>query len=132
MILLLNHTLTQAQIEDAKNSLGVEKFVYMDDELKALWSRVPSDIVSIATYLQPVKDWALDACLRRNDNIKSDDYILIQGDFGATYHMINWAKQNGLKPIYATTKREAVEELQIDGTVKKTAIFEHERFREYE
>lgn len=31
----------------------------------------------------------------------------------------------GLKPLYAFSTREAVEEIQPDGSVKKTAVFKH-------
>lgn len=34
-------------------------------------------------------------------------------------------KENGITPLYAFSKRESVEEMQADGTIKKTQIFKH-------
>ena len=44
--------------------------------------------------------------------------------------MVTFSKNLGLIPIYATTKREVVEEKQGDKIVKKS-IFKHIRFRKY-
>jgi len=56
--------------------------------------------------------------------------VLIQGDFGATYSMINFCKREGFIPIYSVNKRIAKETIE-DGIVKKYAEFKHEFFREY-
>jgi len=56
--------------------------------------------------------------------------VLIQGDFGAVYHMVNFAKELGLIPIYATTKRESIELKQGNKIIKKS-IFKHIKFRKY-
>jgi hypothetical protein len=54
-----------------------------------------------------------------------------QGDFGATYLMVRFALEQGLIPIYATTRRKAREESQADGAVKLTHHFQHQTFRKY-
>jgi hypothetical protein len=36
----------------------------------------------------------------------------------------------GIKPLYAFSLRESVEEIAADGTVKKTAVFKHKGFIE--
>ena len=59
------------------------------------------------------------------------DYILVQGDFGATYLMVNHAFKNGFVPIYATSVRKASEFLQKDGSIKMEHVFRFVRFREY-
>jgi len=125
MFLLFSHTLTPEQQEDAKVSLGITKFVPFSREIIKLWSNVPPGLESLNNYLEPIF-----ACLK--DNASSGDYVLVQGDFGATYHMVNFAKSLELIPVYATTERKSVEEIQQDGTVKKTSLFEHKRFRRYE
>ena len=63
-------------------------------------------------------------------SINPSDENILQGDFGATYNMINFAKNIGLKTIYATTKR-VVQELIIDGKSVTKREFKHEKFREY-
>ena len=57
--------------------------------------------------------------------------LLVQGDFGATYNMIKFAKNMGLTVIYATTKRIVSEYIE-NGKVLTKREFKHARFREYE
>ena len=51
MFLLFSHSLTPSQIEDAKSNLGIEKFVYLPEDLQLLWSDIPSDLESLKEYL---------------------------------------------------------------------------------
>ncbi|MDQ1245539.1 MAG: hypothetical protein QG565_1880 [Campylobacterota bacterium] len=122
--LLFNHTLTVEQASDAKASLLCEKFVSLPQELQELWSSVPPDLKSLKEYLNPIKEYL-------GATVKKDDFVLVQGDFGATYMMVNFVKSLGAKPIYATTSRDVVEVREGDKVIKKS-IFKHERFREYE
>jgi len=125
LYLIFNHKLTQVQREDAFSSLGVDRVVEMPPDLKRLWSEVPAHLRSIREYLYPVKQWLKWVA-------RQGDYVLIQGDFGATYIMVNFAFQNGLIPVYSTTAREAVEEHIDEGSVKLEHVFRHCRFRKYE
>lgn len=124
LFLIFNHNFTRQQEEDARNSLGIQHIVELPESLKSLWKQIPSDIPEIASYIQPIKDWLL-------SQAQSEDYVLIQGDFGACYLMVRTAFENGCIPIYATTKREAIEDYQPDGTVKMIHQFKHQRFRQY-
>lgn len=124
MILLFSHKLTEEQMDDAKNKLQCNEFIYLPQELQKCWSDVdPEDDISYNENLIKIKDYIL--------NI-SDlyDYILIQGEFGYTYNIVNFALNNNFIPIYSTTKRESTEEI-IDGKVKKTLNFKHVKFRKY-
>ena len=123
MFLLFSHNLTQIQIDDAKNNLDIEKFVSLSQDLQELWSNIPSDLIFIKEYLLPFKNF-----LTENSNF--GDVVLIQGDFGAVYQMVNFANDLGLKAVYATTTR-VIEEIVIDEKTVKKSIFEHRRFREY-
>lgn len=124
MLLIFSHKLTEIQVLDAKNNFNIEEFVYLPQNLQNLWSNIPSDLSNLSKYLQPLKDFLV-------KNLGKNDIYLIQGDFGAVYQMVNFAKDLGLKAVYATTKR-VVEETIIDGKTVKKSIFEHRRFREYE
>ena len=123
MFLLFSHNLTQIQIDDAKNNLDIEKFVSLSQDLQELWSNIPSDLIFIKEYLLPFRNF-----LKKNSNF--GDVVLIQGDFGAIYQMVNFANDLGLKAVYATTTR-VIEEIVIDEKTVKKSIFEHRRFREY-
>ena len=124
MFLLFSHNLTQIQIDDAKNNLDIEKFVSLSQDLQELWSNIPSDLIFIKEYLLPFRNF-----LKKNSNF--GDVVLIQGDFGAVYQMVNFANDLGLKAVYATTTR-VIEEIVIDEKTVKKSIFEHRRYREYE
>jgi len=123
MFLLFSHELTDAQKEDAKSSLGIEEFISLPDSLQKLWSNIPPEIEDLDSYLSPILEYL-------KTNAKNGDYALIQGDFGATYKMVNFAKNLGVVAVYATTKRNAIER-KVDGKVIKTAIFEHVKFRRF-
>ncbi|MCQ6253565.1 MAG: CRISPR-associated protein Csx20 [Methanocaldococcus sp.] len=123
MFLLFSHNLTDDQINDARENLKVDKFIYLPKELQNIWSNIPPEIEDITDYLKPIKEF-----LKNNAN--DGDYVLIQGDFGATYNMVNYAFENNLIPIYATTKR-VVKEVIEDGKVITIREFKHCRFRKY-
>jgi len=59
------------------------------------------------------------------------DLLLVQGDFGATYALVRFARTMGMVPLYATTQRQSRETVE-NGQIKTERIFVHVRFREYE
>lgn len=124
MFLLFSHKLTQEQVEDAKIALGVEKFVNLSEELQRVWSNIPTDIPRLEEFLKDIKKFLVDGA-------RKDDFVLIQGDFGAVYEMVNFSKSLGLISVYATTKRETEEIKGNDNKIIKKSIFKHRRFREY-
>ena len=123
MILLFSHSLSDAQKADARENYGIEAFVPMPEDMQKLWSSIPAQIKDISTYIQPIKAFVEDISHR-------GDMVLIQGDFGATYALVNYCRSLELVTLYATTKRNVVEK-SIDGKVVKSSVFEHVRFREY-
>lgn len=124
LYLIFNHQITSGQEHDARKSLGVERIINMPDDLKEIWEQIPPDMEKIDDYLFPVKNW-----LAQNSVI--NDYVLIQGDFGACYIMVDFAFKIGLVPIYSTTKREAVEQQDNNGAIKLVHHFQHRIFRKY-
>ena len=72
--------------------------------------------IIMAVNLRPIFDWLL-------KQAQTDDYILVQGDFGVVYFTVNFAFQNGLIPIYSTTQRKAVENKLPDGSVQLQHTF---------
>lgn len=124
LFLLFNHTLTALQVESARSSLGVKKIIEPPSELRVLWRQIPPDIAGITGYLNPVKQWL-------TEDANESDYVLIQGDFGACFILVNFAFERGLIPIYSTTRREAVEEHNPDGSVNMVHRFRHQVYRKY-
>ncbi|MEA1918339.1 MAG: CRISPR-associated protein Csx20 [Campylobacterota bacterium] len=120
MFILLSHQMTPVQYEDAKESLHVKNFTELSKEI---WSQIPCDCIDISEYLVTIKHNILKSS-------KAGDILLVQGDFGATVAMVQFAHKNDLIPVYATTKRIAKDRVDGDKVVT-VRTFEHVRFREY-
>ena len=121
--LFFSHRLTDAQKEDALKSLDVEEFVYLPPDLQQLFSNVPPHLESLDEYVRPFAQYLLEVA-------RPGDYILLQGDFGLVYRLVEISKSLGLIPIYATTRRVALERQEGEKSIKLSA-FEHVRFRRY-
>lgn len=124
MLVIFNHSLTDAQREDAKASLDVGEFIAPPENLLAIWGQLPPDTETLAPFLAPFFDWLREAG-------RTGDYVLVQGDFGATFLLVQQALSLGLRPLYSTTRREATEEL-VGDQVRLSHHFRHVRFRGYE
>jgi hypothetical protein len=124
LYLLFNHRLTVAQDRDARQTLGVEKIVAPPDHIRRLWAQIPPEVDDPATFLAPVLQWLTDAPRR-------GDYLLVQGDFGATCLVVKRALLRGIIPVYSTTRREAVEHRYPDGRIELQHTFCHVRYRRY-
>ena len=118
---LINHTLTSEQEEDARKNLNVDKFINIAD---AMWSDIDPSEKSVIKFVEIYKD-------KLKKQAKAGDVLLVQGDFGATYNMIRFAKNMGLIAVYATTNRIVSEQVE-NGKVVIKREFKHARFREYE
>jgi hypothetical protein len=123
LYLLFNHTLTSEQEHDALDHFSIDDIVYFPKELLDIWKNIPPHKPSIISILLPINDYMVSTC-------RKGDYVLIQGDAGASYLAIKKAFSLGLHPCYATTKRTSVEQL-IEGKVVKTSVFKHSIFRQY-
>lgn len=125
LLLIFNHTLTKDQEKDARTSLGVSSIISFPPDLAEIWQQIPANLQEIEPFISPIKDWIL-------SESQSGDPVLIQGDFGACFIMVNFAFQKGLVPVYSTTMREAVEKHRADGSIEMIHQFKHQRFRRYE
>ena len=123
MILIFSHELTTTQIDDARKSLGVRDFIKMPKALQDKWSNIPPELSNLGEFMAEFKNFI-------KTNAKIGDVALVQGDFGATYSIVNFCKKNGIKAIYATTKR-TIKESMVGDKVVKNSIFEHVKFREF-
>ena len=124
LILLFSHNLTKFQKKEANNSLEITEFVSLPISLQNKWSNVPAESDDISNYLTDIRLWLMEVA-------NKNDYILIQGDFGATYFLVNLAFQFKLIPVYSTTERIHEEVLKQDGTLEMKKIFKHVKYRKY-
>lgn len=124
LLLLFNHTPTCFQEDDARRSLGVDSVFTLPEHLRSIWNSVPPELEEVNNYLEPLRAWVA-------ENSNAGDFILIQGDFGATYLLVKFAFDQGLIPVYSTTDRDAVEEHSSDGSIKLTRTLKHKKYRRY-
>jgi hypothetical protein len=124
LLLLFSHSLTPDQLDDAR-AQGIMDVIALPADLQAAFSHVPPGLPSLLAYAQPF-------CHFIGQYARPGDRVLIQGDFGLTYLLVDFCRQQGLTPIYATTERSVSETVNDDGSVTKKSTFRHKRFREYE
>ena len=117
MFLLFSHKLTNEQIISANRDLKCENLVYLPEELQNLWSNIPPKDEGYK-YLTNFKIFIL-------NNYKKGDYALIQGDWGYTYHMVQFCKEIGVIPIYSTTERNSRDIINNDGSISNISLFKH-------
>lgn len=124
MHLFFSHLLTDHQVNEAVTIHGVTTFSYLPEKLQQVWSNIPTNQIIPVEIIDLFLNYL-------NQNTIIDDIILVQGDFGLTFMIVDWCLNNNRVPVYATTERKAIEELFSDGTIKKTQIFLHKNFRKY-
>ena len=128
-LVILNHPLSPEQIEDLSRAWGVgsDAIVSLPPELKTLWANISpeADDIQVCMYVQPVINWA-----RSKDiGLLPGDIIIIGGELVATLAVIAGMDKDILS-VCATTRRESVEKTMPDGSIQKTNVFRHVRFRQ--
>jgi len=124
LFLLFNHTLTEVQKHDVKVSLHVDECVEMPAAFRAFWGKVPPAGNIDIEFLDKINAWLL-------ENASADDYILVQGDFGAVFYVVDFCMQYGLVPVYSTTSRNYEEKRLPDAYIESRHVFRHVQYRKY-
>lgn len=120
---LLNHALTQKQLAELKENFNSSDVVYPDENIAKQWSQILPEksndevIFAVTKWLQ---------C-----NATPGDLFIIQGEFGSTFTLVDFALKNELVPLYATTRRIAKESREGE-TVHREYVFEHVCFKKYQ
>jgi hypothetical protein len=118
MYVLMDHELTDEQMDDARENLGVEEFVKLPQYLLDVWGNISPDWGShdMMLRLQSVRGWL-------QAHVKNHDVLLIQGDCGATYYIVYWMAAKDVKSFAATSERIVLP----DGSTR----IKHVRFRRF-
>lgn len=120
---LLNHELTENQKNELFTKFNCESIIYPEKELSAIWSQIPAVESIDLSVIKAVTDWL--------GNTQEGDVLIIQGEFGSTFMLVDYALKNKMIPLHAVTKRVATEQRNGE-TVQRQYIFEHVCFRRYE
>lgn len=121
---LLNHNLTENQVRELKEVFGVEEVEYPPEAVQKAWSGVPLENRVLKEFLEPIRDWL------NGRGAEAGDCIIIQGEFGYTFALVDYCLQRGMIPLHAVTRRVAQESREGE-TVRRSYIFEHLCFRPY-
>lgn len=128
-LVVLNHSLSKEQIEDLDKAWGVspDAVITLPPELKALWANIPpeADDIQVCAHVQPIINWARS----RDIGLLPGDMVIIGGEIVATLAVMAGMDKDILS-VCATTRRESVEKTMPDGSVQKTNVFRHVRFRQ--
>ncbi len=122
---LLRRRLSSKQREELRSVWDVVEVMEMPDGVRKRWTTVPPGTVAVRRYIRPVVKWL-------EDSARPDDVVVVEGDFGAVFHVVKRCLQRGLLPVYPTFQRVLRETTLPDGSVFTKRIFEHVRFRVYE
>ena len=124
IILLFSHELTESQTIELKNKYNIQTVIYLPENLQQQWSNIHPDYIDIEEELKNIKTYIL-------QNIDKNTYLLVQGEYGAVYHMVNFAFANNIIPIYSASKR-VYESKKIDeDRIENIHYFKHIKFQHY-
>lgn len=123
LLVVMSHQLSDIQVKEAKEDLKIDSIKTLPPELQQIWSNIdPKGELSIDS-LATIKDWIL-------KESGEYDYVLIQGEFGSTFYLVDYCFKVNRIPIYATTGRQVVEKVQ-NGVTISNRVFKHVNFRKY-
>lgn len=123
LLLLMSHNITEIQEKEAYEVLKINQIINSSEEVKSIWSNIDPKGELNLHKLDKIIDWI-------DENTSQGDYILVQGEFGATFYIVDYCFKKNLIPIYATSKRQVIETIVGDKTVTNR-VFKHEGFRRY-
>ncbi|MEL5720922.1 MAG: CRISPR-associated protein Csx20 [Treponemataceae bacterium] len=120
---LLNHKLTEGQIKELSDKYNSTHIQYPPDNVKSLWRNLPTDKKLSRQTLSVITEWLIDA--------NKNDIIILQGEAGYSFALVDYALKRQLLPLHSVTKRVA-KEIYEGEKVHRTYVFEHICFRPYE
>ena len=94
----------------------------MSENLQQIWSNVLYDD-KYYTNLNEIIDYMLSI-------LNEEDYVIVQGNWGYVYKLVEEAKKNKIIPLYAFFVRDSSEDI-INGEVVKITKFRPKCFVKY-
>lgn len=119
---LLNHVLTDNQINELSTSYNCNEIEYANQTISQIWSQLPPQKNIDISIINKITQWL--------ENAVENDVLIIQGEFGYTFALVDYALGRKLIPVHAVTKRVAQEQRNGE-IVERKYIFEHVCFRKY-
>ena len=128
---IMSHPLSSDQIPALFSELGAQEGWELRDEdiLAKRWANIDPTVDLDTSLLEDIKGWLKSG--ERHEPAQAGDVVIVAGEPVHSLALVNWCLAEGLVPVAATTRRESVEKTQPDGSVVKTNIFRHVRYRKY-
>lgn len=122
VLALISHKILPEQEQELKNRFEIVDIKFLPENLQQIWSNVLYDD-KYYTNLNEMIDYMLSI-------LNEEDYVIVQGNWGYVYKLVEEAKKNKIIPLYAFSVRDSSEEI-INGEVVKITKFKHQCFVEY-
>jgi hypothetical protein len=120
---LMNHQLTSAQERELINRYGSDGIILPSAEISSAWMNSPVDAAFKRSSLSPFLSWI--------EGIPPSSAIVLQGEAGAAFALIDYALRRNLIVLHSVTERK-VSEVRRGEIVTRRCEFEHICFREYQ
>lgn len=116
---ITNRSLTSEQIADIKNEFGIDEVEIVKlNHVKIAPEAELSEVNNIAAFLMIIGEFA------------KGDVAMIQTEASLMFCLVPALQQIGVRCVVATTRRKSAEKTLPDGSVVKTNVFKHVRFRD--
>lgn len=125
LYVLMSHSLSPGQEGEARERFLINRVIYPPEKLKNYFSGVPPENELDLPILYQMTNW-IQSISRRGD------IVLVQGEYGITFFLVDFCLKNGLVPIYASSHREYRENPGKDGSVVRHHRFRHVTLRHYQ
>ena len=121
---VLNHDLSQKQITEIHEELDVSSIYELPESLLEFWKQIsPSGELPVVSLKQ--------ICRWIEQKTTDGDFVVIQGEFGTVFYLVDFCFAIGRIPLYATSERKYRETQRSDDSVERYHIFRHVQFRRY-
>lgn len=124
IFVIMSHVLTEKQMQELQSRFSPQEIIPLPEHLKQIWSNIPPEGPWNDRWLADIFSW-LEA------QLAPGAMAIVQGEFGATFSLVNWLQRRGHSVYYSTTERKAVERKTEDGSIIVQRTFDHVCFRKY-
>ena len=114
---ITNHSLTGEQLADIKDKFNIDEVVDLN----------PGEVDPQVSSAQ-VNNLATN--LIANGNFSLGDVAMVQTEQTLVFFLVSTLQRIGVRCVVATTRRESAEKVLPDGSIIKTNVFRHVRFRD--
>jgi hypothetical protein len=124
ILVVMSHNLNQAQI-NGLNEMGLNPVLISDVNSDLANQCKQIDPNATKADIQQIADSVVKTAISEGAT-----HLMIQGEPSLFFSAVENAKDRGLKCLIATSERVSVERENADGTVVKTNVFKHVKFRQ--